>query len=84
MLKFFGGLAIMVFGAFMAVKSDSFHNAFGSISWFEQHLGTEGGSRLGYKLIGVLVFFIGFLIMTGMINGFMLWLLSPLLPPTVN
>lgn len=69
----------MVLGALMAVKSESVYNAFGPIAWFEAHLGTEGGSRLGYKLIGVLVFFIGFMIMTGMINGFMMWILGPLM-----
>jgi hypothetical protein len=79
MLKFFGGMIILALGAFMAVKSESFHKAFGPIAWFEQHLGTEGGSRLGYKLIGVLVFFLGFMIMTGMINGFMMWILGPLM-----
>jgi len=42
-------------------------------------LGVEGGSRLGYKLIGVLTIFIGLLIMTNMIGGFMMWVFSPLL-----
>lgn len=69
----------MVLGALMAVKSESVYNAFGPVRWFEEHLGTEGGSRLGYKLIGVLIFFLGFMIMTGMINGFMMWILGPLI-----
>ncbi len=79
MLRFFGGLLITALGIWMTVKSESFLKAFGPIGWFERHLGTEGGSRLGYKFIGVLIAFIGFLIMTGMINGFMAWLLGPLM-----
>jgi len=66
-------------GAFMVIRSESMLSTFGSINFFEQHLGTEGGSRLGYKLIGLLAIFIGMLIATNMINGFMEWILSPLI-----
>ena len=50
------GLIILVIGAIVTIKSESLLNSFGSIGWFDRHLGTEGGSRLGYKLIGILVF----------------------------
>jgi len=73
------GLIIIVVGALMVIKSEAMLNAFGRISFFERHLGTEGGSRLGYKLIGFIIIFIGLLIMTNMIGGFLEWLLSPLL-----
>ena len=73
------GLIIFAVGAFMVIRSESMLSAFGSINFFEQHLGTEGGSRLGYKLIGLLAIFIGMLIATNMINGFMEWILSPLI-----
>ena len=73
------GLIIMVIGASMAIKSELMLNTFGSIGFFERHLGVEGGSRLGYKLVGILTFFIGVLIMTNMIGGFLTWVLSPLL-----
>jgi len=69
----------LALGIWMTVKSESFLKAFGPIAWFERHLGTDGGSRLGYKLIGVIIAFFGFMIMTGMIDGFMMWLLSPLM-----
>lgn len=73
------GLIIITAGALITIKSESLLNAFGRINFFEKYLGTEGGSRLGYKFIGLFTFFIGLLIMTGMIEGFMMWLLSPLL-----
>ncbi len=66
------GLIIMIIGASMAIKSELMLNTFGSIGFFERHLGVEGGSRLGYKLVGILTFFIGVLIMTNMIGGFSL------------
>jgi len=75
----FLGAILMAVGIAITIKSEAILSFFGPIGFFEKYLGTEGGSRLGWKLIGILFFFIGFLIMTGMINGFMLWLLSPLL-----
>jgi len=73
------GAIIIAIGALIVIKSAGMLNTFGRIGFFEKHLGVEGGSRLGYKLIGVLTIFIGLLIMTNMIGGFMMWVFSPLL-----
>jgi len=73
------GALLIIAGVLIVIKSESVFNAFGRIAFFEQHLGVEGGSRLGYKLIGILTIFIGMLIMTNMISGFLTWLLSPIL-----
>ena len=73
------GLVILASGVFIVIKSEAMLNAFGRIAFFERYLGTEGGSRLGYKLLGLIAIFIGFLIMTNMIDGFLGWLLGPLL-----
>jgi hypothetical protein len=79
MLHFFLGAILMVAGFMIVWKTEAILSFFGPIGFFEKYLGSEGGSRLGWKLVGILFFFIGFLIMTGMINSFMLWILSPLL-----
>lgn len=73
------GILGIAIGVLVVLKSESMLNAFGRIAFFEQHLGTEGGSRLGYKLIGLILIFLGIMIMTNMIGGFMGWVLSPLL-----
>jgi hypothetical protein len=73
------GIVIAVIGVAIAIKSEAMLNAFGSIAFFEKYLGTEGGTRLGYKLIGILAFFIGVMIATNVIGDFMLWILSPLI-----
>ena len=73
------GFIIFAIGAFVVIKSEAMLNTFGRIAFFERYLGSEGGSRSGYKLLGVLIFFIGILIMTNMIGGFLEWVLSPLL-----
>jgi len=72
------GLAIIALGFLIVVKSEWMLNNFGRIGWFDQHLGLNGGSRLGYKLVGVFIIFIGFLVLTNMIGGFLNWVMSPL------
>lgn len=68
----------MAIGVLITIKSENLLNTFGRLSFFEKHLNIEGGSRLGYKLIGFLVIFIGIMIMTNMIGGLLSWILSPL------
>jgi hypothetical protein len=78
-MKIILGMIMIIIGAYMVIKTENMLNMFGRIGFFEKYLGVEGGSRLGYKIIGMGTIFIGALIMTGLINGFMLWLLDPLL-----
>ena len=73
------GLVILAVGVFIVIKSEAMLNSFGRIEFFERHLSSDGGSRLGYKIIGIATIFIGFLIMTNMIGGFLSWLLAPIL-----
>lgn len=73
------GLVIIALGIFIVAKSDSFLSSFGSIDFFDQHLATSGGSRFGYKLIGLAVIFIGIMIFTNMIGGLLTWIFGPLL-----
>lgn len=68
----------------MVIKTEWYLSNFGRIGFFDQHLGVEGGSRLGYKLLGIAGFFIGFMVFSGMIEGFLTWLLSPLLKHMVR
>lgn len=74
----FTGLIMIVIGAVLIVKTEWFLNNFGRIAWFEEKLGTEGGSRFGYKLLGILFLIIGIITITGSGNSFMGWLVSPL------
>ena len=83
-MKFILGVVFTIIGVMIVIKSESFLRFFGRISFFEKHLGTEGGSRLGYKIIGLVVIFLGILTMTGMINGFMAWLTGPITRLGVN
>ena len=60
---FFWGLAIAGIGILLILKHDFMVDNFGRIAWAEEHLGTEGGSRLFYKLLGLLIILLGFGIM---------------------
>ena len=50
----------------MIWKTESWFNFFGRIAFAEKYLGTGGGSRLFYKLIGLLGIVIGMLLVTGL------------------
>jgi len=79
MLSIIGGIFLTALGSFLIIKSEWFLNNFGRIAWFEEKLGSEGGSRFGYKLVGVVCLLLGIIMMTGSGNNFMGWLLSPLM-----
>ncbi len=72
------GLILIVVGTLIVMKTEWLMQNFGRVEWFEKNLGAEGGSRLGYKLMGIVAIFAGLLFMTGLMGGFMTWALSPL------
>ena len=76
---FITGLIISILGALIVIKSEWMLRNFGRMTIFDRFLNTEGGSRLGWKLLGLIIFFIGVLIMTNLINDFLGWILSPLI-----
>ena len=69
---------MLIVGSAIIYKTEWMIDNFGRNDFFERKLGTSGGSRLGYKLIGIIFVFLGILTVTGLINGFMGWALSPL------
>ena len=79
MVKIIVGIFLIILGGSVTVKSEAVYQAFGTIPFFDRYFGSDGGGRLGYKLIGMLIVFIGILVLTNMGGGFMTWLLSPLL-----
>ncbi len=78
-MHFIYGLLTLAIGFVIVYKSEDLLRFFGPIGFFDRYLGTEGGSRLGYKIIGLLFIFAGFMLMTGLWGSFMRWLLSPLI-----
>ncbi|NCN25473.1 hypothetical protein COT94_02200 [Candidatus Falkowbacteria bacterium CG10_big_fil_rev_8_21_14_0_10_37_14] len=72
------GLIVSGTGLGMIIKTEAFLSFFGRMEWFERFANIEGGSRSGYKFLGMIFIFVGVLIAFGMISGFIEWIISPL------
>ncbi|PIT87922.1 MAG: hypothetical protein COU31_00355 [Candidatus Magasanikbacteria bacterium CG10_big_fil_rev_8_21_14_0_10_40_10] len=70
-MHIFIGLLIVVTGVVLIMKAEWFLQNFGASAWAEAKLGTSGGTRLMYKLIGIVFIFFGMMIATSLIGGFL-------------
>lgn len=70
----------LVIGAIFVIKSEWFLQNFGKNDWAERHLGSEGGSRLMYKLIGLAIILVSLLLMTNLLGAIVLSVLEPIFP----
>ena len=59
------GIIISGLGVLMVIKTEKFVAITGPIAWAEDKL---GGTRTFYKLGGVVLIFLGFMFMTGMLG----------------
>ncbi|MEK7637243.1 MAG: hypothetical protein AAB402_02525 [Patescibacteria group bacterium] len=71
-MKWLISLIVIAVGAFMVIKTQWIYDFTGPIDWAEQHLGTEGGTRLFIKLLGVLLILGAFLGVTGILGNWVL------------
>ncbi len=78
-MKIVLGIALIALGSFLVIKTEWFLQNFGRLRWFEEKLGADGGSRLGYKLIGIVIAFFGIILATGTSDDFFTWMLKPLI-----
>ena len=74
--KYIFGIILILVGAVMVIKSEALLKSFGRIAWAEEKLGSEGGTRLFYKLIGILLIVLSFLIMTDTLQGWFIALFT--------
>ena len=77
-MRFFFGLIGIAIGFLLIWKSDWIVNNFGRIDWAEIKLGSEGGTRIFWKLVGLAVIAIAMLYMFGFIEGVIGAIFSPL------
>ena len=64
--RFIWGIIGVAIGFSFVVKTEWYLNFAGRVAWAEQYLGIEGGTRLFYKLLGVLIILISFTYLTGL------------------
>ena len=68
-MRYIVGIIIIGIGFLITWKSEWLVNNLGRIPWAEQHLGTEGGTRMFYKLLGILIIILSFLFMGGILES---------------
>jgi hypothetical protein len=73
------GVILVALGAVLVIRTNSFMDFFGSMDWADRYLG-GGGSRLMYKLIGIVLCLVGFMVATNLWNAFLQATLGSLLP----
>lgn len=69
-LRILIGLGVAGVGAFLVIRTRKMLEWFGQIEWADAHMG-GGGSNLMYKLIGIFLCFIGFMVATNLWNEFL-------------
>ena len=62
------GILIILTGVFMVIKTEWVLQNFGTSNWAEEHMGSSGGSRLMYKLLGIIFIILSVMGMTGMLG----------------
>ena len=77
-MRFFLGLIGIIIGFIFIWKADWIVNNFGRIDWAEIHLGSEGGTRLFWKLVGLGVIILAMMYMFGLVEGIIWMIFSPL------
>jgi len=77
-MNFVYGLLGVALGAGIVMKSEWIVQNFGSAAWAEEHLGSSGGSRLLYKLIGLAIIFFSLLSMAGLMDNILLGIFGSL------
>ena len=74
--QFIVGIIVCGIGFILVWKADWFLRNFGSVPFAEKCLQTEAGSRLFYKLIGILIMIGGMMHAVGLLAPTMQWLVD--------
>ncbi len=77
-MKYLIGLIVIAIGFLLIWKTDWIVNNFGKIDWAEMRLSAEGGTRILWKLIGIVVIILAMMYMFGFIEGVIGAIFSPL------
>ncbi len=72
------GLVFIIVGSAMVINTEPLFRFFGAMDWADSWMPFSGGSRLGYKLIGIAFIVVGFLLITGLLQPALLYLFAPL------
>lgn len=68
-MRFILGPLAIALGIILIIKTEWFIENFGTSAWAEEKMGSNGGTRLLYKLIGLGIIFFAMLAITGLLEG---------------
>ncbi len=80
-MKYIIALMAIAVGVLMVIKTESIIQSIGTSDWAESKFGTAGGTRMMYKLIGILIIFIALAGMTGQLGPFLMGTIGKLFAP---
>ena len=87
MARIIWGLIITAVGTGIVIYTEPIFSFFGAVDWAERWIPFYGGSRLSYKLLGILLVIIGLMMITGLLGPVILWLFGGLFsgfaPPSI-
>lgn len=61
-------LLAILFGTLIIIKTEWIVENFGSSGWAEEHMGTSGGTRMLYKLVGLAIIVLALMGATGLLG----------------
>lgn len=70
--RILGGILVVLAGSGIVIYTEAIFETFGAMDWAERWVPLYGGSRMGYKLIGIFFIIIGFMMITGMLGDVLL------------
>ncbi len=77
-MKYIYSFLVIIAGFLLVKYSNWIVKNFGYIDWAEKHLGSEGGTRLVWKMIGILFIIGAFLVISGLMNNILYAIFDPL------
>jgi len=78
-MRYIVGLIVIAIAALLVIKTEWFYSMTGAIDWAEQHVGA-GGTRTFIKIVGIILFFLALLYMTGSFGDIGRAVLTPTIP----
>jgi hypothetical protein len=77
-MKYFAFIIGLIIGGWMVIQTEKMLNWFGPNEWAEQKFGMYGGSRLFYKMLGLIIIIVSTMMVTGWAEDILLAIFSPM------
>jgi ABC-type phosphate transport system permease subunit len=76
-MNYFVFIISLIIGAWLVIKTEKMLSWFGPNEWAEEKLGLYGGSRLFYKMLGLIIIIAGTMFVTGWAQDLLLAIFAP-------